>query len=798
MDRNNVRPIPVSINTKFLNFLQPEWRKYVIMVRHNQTGDTVSYDVLYDSLVQFEPHVLASKAKKAAKNYYPLALLPHSNSFSSQSHTNSSYSPYSYYVTHPSSFVNYEDEYQKELQGDSQEDKLTTAKINQAVVQDGRFDIQTKNAGYGGNGNKNAGRQNRNQAFNAGNGDGESNQIVQRVPLTESIPGKVNVQCYNYNGKGHYARDCQKPRVGDAKYFREQILLAMKDEAGSNLKDKENDFMFDNSYGEETMEELAAAVMLMARLQPTDNSVETVPSYDAKALRNLKEKDKIESDFLKIKNEKLIIQHETQLAKKAFKEREDRYLDDIVGLEEKLSSHDQMVYKIGVESSNSVRRPKSKDTKSRNRALNNTNDNSSSAYVRKMSSSVSIDSNNVKRALLTTPVAAKSKNLGATFVVAKSRLSVAKTPTATNKVIYLVLWIVDSGCSKHMTGNLQLLRNFVEKFMGTVRFGNDDFAGISRYGDYVQDNIMICHVYYVEGLGHNLFSVGQFCNGDLEVAFRLNTCYVWNLEGDDLITGLRDSNLYTISISKMAASSPVFLMSRATSTKSWFWHHMLSHLNFGIVHKTSIAGTPQQNGVVERRNCTLVDAARTMLIFSKTLEFLWAEAIATACFTQNRFIVHTRSLCYPTNNRDDLGNMKSKADIGIFIGYSESSRGFQYYATSSPEVSNSFAANTLDKENTSSSSSIVVEEDESPQILVQEDDAEFDRNVFYNPPQTLVFKEAESSSTFQDPSNMHENRLQNDAEVCMYALTVSTIESKNIKEAMVDHSWIESMQDELN
>ncbi|GJV71345.1 hypothetical protein Tco_1491340 [Tanacetum coccineum] len=60
MDYNNVCPIPVSINTKFLNFLQPEWIKYVTMVHHNQTGDTVSYDVLYDTLVQFEPHVLAS------------------------------------------------------------------------------------------------------------------------------------------------------------------------------------------------------------------------------------------------------------------------------------------------------------------------------------------------------------------------------------------------------------------------------------------------------------------------------------------------------------------------------------------------------------------------------------------------------------------------------------------------------------------------------------------------------------------------------------------------------------------
>ncbi|GKA53581.1 hypothetical protein Tco_0746896 [Tanacetum coccineum] len=201
MDRNNVRPIPVSINTKFLNCLQPEWSKYVTMVRHNQTGDTVSYDQLYDSLVQFEPHVQASKAKRVAKIHDPLALIAHSNASSSHSHANPSYShsPQPYYVTHSSSVVDYEEDYQRELQGDSQEDKLTTAMINQAVIQDGRVDIQTKNARYGGNGNRNAGRQNKNQAFNAGNGNDESNQIVQRVPRTESNSEKVNVQYYNCN-----------------------------------------------------------------------------------------------------------------------------------------------------------------------------------------------------------------------------------------------------------------------------------------------------------------------------------------------------------------------------------------------------------------------------------------------------------------------------------------------------------------------------------------------------------------------------------------------------------------------
>ncbi|GJZ00950.1 integrase, catalytic region, zinc finger, CCHC-type containing protein [Tanacetum coccineum] len=175
----------------------------------------------------------------------------------------------------------------------------------------------------------------------------------------------------------------------------------------------------------------------------------------------------------------------------------------------------------------------------------------------------------------------QSKSLDTTFVVSKPKIDVGSASKAKHKII---LWIVDSDCSKHMTGDPPLLRNFIEKFMGTVCFGNDNFAAITGYGDYIQGNITMCHVYYVEGLGHNLFSVGQFCDGDLEVAFRSKICYVRNLEGDDLLTGGNESNLYTISISDMAASSPVCLMSKATSTKSWLWHHRLSHLNFGTIN----------------------------------------------------------------------------------------------------------------------------------------------------------------------------------------------------------------------
>nr|GEW72568.1 ribonuclease H-like domain-containing protein [Tanacetum cinerariifolium] len=135
-----------------------------------------------------------------------------------------------------------------------------------------------------------------------------------------------------------------------------------------------------------------------------------------------------------------------------------------------------------------------------------------------------------------------------------------------------------------MTGNLKLLINFVCKFLGTVCFGNDHIAAILGFGDLQWGNILITRVYFIEGLGHNLFSVGQFGDSDLEVAFRRNKCFVINLEGVHLLNGNRTTNLYTINLHKMASASPICLMARASSTKSWLWHQHLSHLNFDTIN----------------------------------------------------------------------------------------------------------------------------------------------------------------------------------------------------------------------
>ncbi|GJX38799.1 retrovirus-related pol polyprotein from transposon TNT 1-94 [Tanacetum coccineum] len=129
-----------------------------------------------------------------------------------------------------------------------------------------------------------------------------------------------------------------------------------------------------------------------------------------------------------------------------------------------------------------------------------------------------------------------------------------------------------------------VLTMYSVKFLGTIHFGNDHISAILGFGDLQWGNILITRVYFVEGLGHNLFLVWQFCDSDLEVALRRNTCFVWNLEGVDLLKGNRTPNLYTINLHEMASASPICLMAHATSTKSWLWHQRLSHLNFDTIN----------------------------------------------------------------------------------------------------------------------------------------------------------------------------------------------------------------------
>nr|GFA32087.1 retrovirus-related Pol polyprotein from transposon TNT 1-94 [Tanacetum cinerariifolium] len=164
-------------------------------------------------------------------------------------------------------------------------------------------------------------------------------------------------------------------------------------------------------------------------------------------------------------------------------------------------------------------------------------------------------------------------------------------------VVQIVLWYLDSGCSKHMTGDRSRLMNFVKKFIGTIRFRNDHFGAIMGYEDHVISDSVISRVYYVEGLGHNLFSIRQFCDSNLEVAFKKHSCYVRDTNGVEPIKGSRGSNLYTISVEEMMNSSPICLLSKASKNKSWLWHRHLNHLNFGTINdlarKYLVRGLPR-------------------------------------------------------------------------------------------------------------------------------------------------------------------------------------------------------------
>nr|GFC56408.1 retrovirus-related Pol polyprotein from transposon TNT 1-94 [Tanacetum cinerariifolium] len=167
-----------------------------------------------------------------------------------------------------------------------------------------------------------------------------------------------------------------------------------------------------------------------------------------------------------------------------------------------------------------------------------------------------------------------------------------------------------------MTRNLKLLINFMAKFLGTIKFRNDQITPILGYGDLVQGAVTIRRVYYVEGLNHNLFFVGQFCDADLEVAFRKSTCFIRDLKGNDLLIGSRSTDLYSITLQDTNSPNPICLMAKATSSQAWLWHRRLSHLNFDTINLLSkndiVVGLPKLKFVKDHlcSSCELGKAKR--------------------------------------------------------------------------------------------------------------------------------------------------------------------------------------------
>ncbi|GJW24218.1 retrovirus-related pol polyprotein from transposon TNT 1-94 [Tanacetum coccineum] len=414
-----------------------------------------------------------------------------------------------------------------------------------------------------------------------------------------------------------------------------------------------------------------------------------------------------------------------------------------------------------------------------------------------------------------------------------------------NLIIEIVLWYLDYGCSKHMTGHRDKLINFVSKFIETVRFGSDHFAAIMGYKDLQMWNILISRVYYVEGLGHNLFSVGQFCILDLKVAFRKHTCFLWNLEGVDLLSGSHGYNLYTISMVDMMKSSPICLLSKASKTKSWLWHRRLSYLNFGTINHLAkqglVKGLPELKYTKDHMGstCQMGKSKKESHPYkpepstNEKHQMLHMDLCGPIDRKPELKYLHIfGALCYPTNNFEDLGKLQPKADIGIFIGYSPSKKVYRIYnkrtrqimetmnvqfdeltqmayeqhglgpdlhgLTSGHLTGASSSFSSIDKD--ASSPSISPNNDtlsppiNSTNVETNEEVAVFDSDTFTNPFAPPDTSSAESSSRIVDTSNMH--TFQQPPIYTKHGLKIIP-ESKNYKEAMEESFWVEAMQEEI-
>nr|GEU69927.1 hypothetical protein [Tanacetum cinerariifolium] len=423
-------------------------------------------------------------------------------------------------------------------------------------------------------------------------------------------------------------------------------------------------------------------------------------------------------------------------------------------------------------------------------------------------------------------------------------------------------------CSKHMTGDRSQLINFVQKFLGTVKFGNDHVAKIMGYADYKIGNVTISRVYFVEGLGHNLFLVGQFCDLDLEVAFRQHTCFIRNLDGVDLLTGSRGNNLYTLSLQDMMASSPICLLSKASKTKSWLWHRRLSHLNFGAInhlarqglvrgllklkfkknhlclacamgkskkksHKPKSEDTnkeklyllhmdlcgPMRVESVNGKKYILVivddysrftwvkflrskdEAPYFIIKFLKMIQVrlkVSVQAVATACYTQNRSIIRLR---YGKTPYELLYNkLPDLSFLHVFGALCYPTNDIQAGSTGSP------SSTLVDQDAPSPSKYRTTPETQSAVIPqdVEEDNIDMEVAHMGN---DLLFgvsipetKDHPLDNIIGQLSRPISTRLQlhEQALFCYYDAFLSSVEPKTYKEALTQSCWIEAMQQELN
>ncbi|GJV29465.1 retrovirus-related pol polyprotein from transposon TNT 1-94 [Tanacetum coccineum] len=300
--------------------------------------------------------------------------------------------------------------------------------------------------------------------------------------------------------------------------------------------------------------------------------------------------------------------------------------------------------------------------------------------------------------------------------------------TAKEAIVQLILFIVDSGCTKHMTGNLKLLCNFVEKYLG---------------------------------LNHNLFSVGQFCDADLEVAFQKSTCFVSDLHGNDLLT--------------------------ASPTQAWLWHRRLSYLNFDYINllskKDIVIGLPKLKYVKDQLcySCEVSKAKRssfkTKVVPSSKgwLNLLHMDLCGLMRVASINGKKHILASDYDNSGPvPQLQNVSPSADVtpltqqelDLLFGplYDEFfTAGNSSVNKSSSPINNSKQQDTPPTTNIQSLTeptiltiTVTAEENNTDnQAEIQVDNGHVDDNEFYNVLSTPVREEAKQSSRYVDPSNMH-------------------------------------------
>ncbi|GJX07330.1 retrovirus-related pol polyprotein from transposon TNT 1-94 [Tanacetum coccineum] len=430
----------MQVNVQFLQQLQPEWSRFVTVVKQRQEIDTVSYHKLFDVLKQFQNEVNDIRSERLARSANPLALLAAAQPYSDKLLSGTKTSKIECTIIHAIFFHTTNDP--EQARGNKTED--TTPRYNNDN-QSGQFGNQRTMTVAG-----------------------------ARETVGSPVVQQNGIQCFNCKGFGHYARECRKPkRVKDYAYHKEKMMMCKQAEQGVPLQAEQADWLEDTDE-EIDEQELEAHYSYMAKIQEVSPEETSSTSQPLEQVQNHDENDVFAN----------MRRHSEQ----------PESINDTYVLEKDDSN-------VIPDSSNIC-----------------TNDNQVYTWTQK---------------------ALKTKKIWMPPRLGKDE---------NQQIVQLILFIVDSGCTKHMTGNLKLLCNFVEKFMGTIHFGNDQLAPILGYGDLIQGNVTIKRVYYVEGLNHNLFSVGQFCDANLEVAFRKSTCFVRDLQGNDLLTGSRGSGFTQISL----------------------------------------------------------------------------------------------------------------------------------------------------------------------------------------------------------------------------------------------------------